>query len=544
MNNLVNNFNASIPEMMESVFERFGDQPAYHCLGTTLSYREVDRLSAAFSAYIQSHTSLQAGDRIAVQLPNLLQYPVVVFAAFRAGLVIVNVNPQYTARELKHQLIDSGAKALVVLENFADIAEQVLPETSVEAVFISKIADLLSSPKRHVVNAVVKYIRKQVPSYAIDSAISLRAAIKVGESLSYHMANPSADELALIQYTGGTTGVSKGAMLSHHNLLANTRQIHQSLEGVVGSANEIYIAPLPIYHIYAFQFHMLCLFSHGALSVLIPDPRDSDAFVKAIKPFKFTGFLGINTLFTSLCQHQGFRKLNFSNLKSTSSGGMALTSEVAKQWFLLTGCEVSEGFGMTEASPVICVNNPLDIVPGSVGRALPDTEIKVIDSDGLSLPAGEIGELCVRGPQVMSGYWQRPEETAETLTADGWLKTGDIALIQTDGVVKIVDRLKDMIIVSGFNVYPNEIDDVLVSHPDIIESAVIGVEDIHSGEAIKAYVVTQRADLTSEKVRNYCRKQLTAYKVPKEIVFTDQLPKSAVGKVLRRELQAEKPANI
>ena len=353
------------------------------------------------------------------------------------------------------------------------------------------------------------------------------------------MASPAPSDLALIQYTGGTTGVSKGAMLSHHNILSNTRQIHESLENVVDTDNEIYIAPLPIYHIYAFQFHMFCLFIHGAFSILIPDPRDTDAFVKAIKPFKFTGFLGINTLFTSLCQHQGFRALDFSKLKSTTSGGMALTSDVAKQWLLLTGCEVSEGFGMTEASPVICANNPLNNVPGSVGRALPDTEVKVIDSDGLSLPAGEIGELCVRGPQVMSGYWQRPEETAQTLSPDGWLRTGDIAVIEKDGVVKIVDRLKDMIIVSGFNVYPNEVDDVLVSHPDIIESAVIGVEDVNSGEAIKAYVVTHNSELTASDIRKYCREQLTAYKVPKEIVFTDQLPKSAVGKVLRRELQAE-----
>lgn len=538
MNNLVKNFSASIPELMESVFHYYGDKPAFHCLGTTLSYREVDRLSAAFAAYLQNHTSLQPGDRIAVQLPNLLQYPVVVFAAFRAGLVIVNVNPQYTARELKHQLVDSGAKALVVLENFADIAEKVLPETSVETVFVSKTGDLLSAPKRQVVNAVLKYIRKQIPEYSIDSAIALRSAITVGERLSYSMASPSNDALALIQYTGGTTGVSKGAMLSHGNLLSNTRQIHESLVGVVDDTGEVYVAPLPIYHIYAFQFHILCLFCHGALSVLIPDPRDTDSFVKSLKPFKFTGFLGINTLFTSLCQHQGFKNLDFSNLKSTSSGGMALTSEVAKQWFLLTGCEVSEGFGMTEASPVICANSPLNIVPGSVGRALPDTEIKVIDSDGLSLPIGEIGELCVRGPQVMSGYWQRPEETAQALTVDGWLKTGDIAVIQHDGVVKIVDRLKDMIIVSGFNVYPNEIDDVLVSHPDIIESAVIGIDDVNSGEAIRAYVVTNNNDLTTSQIRKFCREQLTGYKVPKDIVFTDQLPKSAVGKVLRRELQA------
>jgi long-chain acyl-CoA synthetase len=346
----------------------------------------------------------------------------------------------------------------------------------------------------------------------------------------------------LIQYTGGTTGVSKGAMLSHKNLLANMLQIRRHLEGVVNEGEEIYIAPLPIYHIYAFQFHLLSLPSAGALSVLIPDPRDTQGFVKTLKRFQFTGFLGINTLFASLLQDEEFKALDFSALKSTSSGGMALTDDVAKSWFRVTGCEVCEGFGMTEASPVICANIPSANRSATVGLPLPDTQVKVVDSDGLSLPQGEAGELWVKGPQVMSGYWHRPDETANVLTHDGWLRTGDVAVIETTGTVKIVDRLKDMIIVSGFNVYPNEIDNVLTSHPDIAESAVVGMADDKSGEAIKAFVVAAKEGLTAEAVKDYCREQLTAYKVPKEIIFTDQLPKSNVGKVLRRELQSNHTA--
>ncbi|WP_020405161.1 long-chain fatty acid--CoA ligase [Hahella ganghwensis] len=529
----------SVVEMFEQACQRFADKPAFSALGTTITYGELEEHTRHFAAYLQHHTNLKRGDRIAIQMPNLLQYPIAVYGAMRAGLVVVNTNPLYTAREMEHQFNDSGAKALVVLANMASVAEEVLPHTGIETVIVTEIADMHSPLKRFVMNKAVKYIKKMVPPFDIPQAIPFTRALAHGSKSAFRQVKIKKDDLAVLQYTGGTTGVAKGAMLTQANLVANVLQLKPLLTVRLGEGCETIIAPLPLYHIYSFTMNCGIMLETGNHSVLIPNPRDLDGFVKELQRWKFSGFLGINTLFVALCNNEGFQDLDFSHLKVTAAGGMALTSDTAKMWKTVTGCDATEGYGMTETSPVVSIN-PINAVQiGTIGLPIPSTRVKIIDDEGKELSVGEAGELCVKGPQVMKGYWQRPDETVKTMTEDGWLKTGDIALVQNDGYLRIVDRKKDMILVSGFNVYPNEIEDVVVSHPDVVECAAIGVPDLKSGEVVKVFVVKSNQNLSESALKEFCRERLTAYKVPKFIEFREELPKSNVGKILRRELRDE-----
>lgn len=529
-------YNRTLVEVFSDSCNKFADKKAFSCMGQALTYADLDRLSGQFAAYLQQQTSLKPGDRIAVQLPNILQYPVVVYGALRAGMVVVNTNPLYTAHELKHQLTDSGAKALVVLANIAKNAASIIKETNVEQVIVTELGDLHPFFKRTLINAVVKHVKKMVPEFSFPNQIAFNRAL-AGSTSPWQPVNLSPDEVAVLQYTGGTTGVAKGAMLTHRNLVANMLQLNERMKNVFRPAQELYVAPLPLYHIYSFTIHCTSAMVLGNHSLLIPNPRDIPAFVKALQGTPFTFFVGLNTLFNALMRNPDFCKLDFSHLRLTCSGGMALTAETTKQWLELTKAPLSEGYGLTETSPVVA-NNPIDNVQmGTVGLPLPDTECKVIDDDNTTLPTGEPGELCVRGPQVMKGYWQRPEATDEVIDAEGWFKTGDIAIIQADGFIKIVDRKKDMINVSGFKVFPNEVEDVLSSHPDVVEAAVVGVPGNEGSEVVKAFIVTANETLTVEDLRKFARESLTAYKVPHLIEFRKELPKSNVGKILRRELR-------
>lgn len=534
-------YDRTVVSVLDEALKEFADSSAFTCLGHTLSYRDLDRLSSQFAAYLQQQTELQPGDRIAIQLPNVLQYPVALIGALRAGLVVVNTNPLYTAREVKHQLQDSGAKALVVLANIADRSASIIEETDVEQVIVTELADLHPPVKRVLLNAVIKYIKKMVPKFSFPCAIGLREALASAKG-NYQPVERTAQDVAVLQYTGGTTGVAKGAMLTNRNLVANMYQVNEHMEGQFRVNQELYVAPLPLYHIYAFTLHITSALSLGNHNLLIPNPRDIKGFVKSLKGQPFTCFVGLNTLFNALCRNPDFRALDFSHLRLTASGGMALTAAAAKRWKEVTGVPIYEGYGLTETSPVVSINPPGDIREGTVGVPMPETECRVIDDDGKVLPNGESGELCVRGPQVMKGYWNRPEETEKSLSEDGWFKTGDMAIIEQGGYIRIVDRKKDMINVSGFKVFPNEVEDVLCTHPDIVEAAVVGVPDEESGELVKAYIVTS-GSLTEEAVRAFAKKNLTAYKVPHAVEFRDELPKSNVGKVLRRELRDEEKAS-
>lgn len=528
--------NATVVDVFNENVKKYKENRAFTCLGHSITFGEVDALSAQFAAYLQTETSLQPGDRIALQLPNILQYPVALFGALRAGLVVVNTNPLYTPREVKHQLKDSGAKALLVLANVASAAASVVDDTDVETVIVTEIADLHPPAKKLLINSVVKYVQRAVPAFSFPKQVSFTRALKI-DANRFEPVKRSPQDLAVLQYTGGTTGVAKGAMLTHANLVANKEQLSEHLKEIMREGEVTWVAPLPLYHIYAFTVHCMSIFSNGNHNLLIPNPRDIKAFVKALKNEKIYGFVGLNTLFNALCQDEEFRQLDFSNLKFTSSGGMALTKHTSRTWQDVTGVLPGEGYGLTETSPVVSANPPGAIQEGTVGTPVKDTELKVIDEAGESLPVGEVGELCVRGPQVMKGYWQRPEATAEVLGEDGWFKTGDMAMIQEDGYVRIVDRKKDMVLVSGFNVYPNELEDILSEHPGMLEAGVIGVPDEYSGEVVKAFVVRKDPNLTVEDVRNFSKKNMAAYKVPKIVEFCDSLPKSAVGKILRRELK-------
>lgn len=534
---------SSVVEIFNKFVQKYAERPAFTCLGQTMTYAELNAQSAAFAAYLQNETSLVAGDRIAVQLPNVLQYPIVVFGAMRAGMIVVNTNPLYTEREMEHQFNDSGAKALVVLANMGDKAANVVPKTGIKHVFVTQVGDMHGTVKRLLINTVLKHVKKEVPEFSIAGAVPLRQALNHGTGKQYTPVAATAEDVAVLQYTGGTTGVAKGAMLTHGNLMANMMQSHGVFNHVIDEANEVLICPLPLYHIYAFTVHCMVLLETGNHNILIPNPRDIPGFIKTLQKVEFTGFVGLNTLFVALCAQQDFRALNFSKLKLTVSGGMALTKAAFDEWRNVTGCDVAEGYGMTETSPVVSFNPSDNIKQGSIGMPVPNTNCKVIDDDGNDLPLGEAGELCVKGPQVMKGYWQRPEATAETITKDGWLKTGDVAVIGDDGYMKIVDRKKDMIIVSGFNVYPNEVEDIIVSHPDIIEAAAIGIPDVKSSEAVKVFAVRSDSSLTEKDVIDYARQNLTGYKVPRYIEFRDELPKTNVGKILRRELRDEELKN-
>lgn len=526
-------------DVFEQAVKKFADKPAFTAVGVTLTYRDLDTQSRNFAAWLQNKTDLKPGDRIAVQMPNITQYPVIVFGAMRAGLIVVNTNPLYTTREMEHQFNDSGAKALVVLANMADNAEKVLPHTGIEHVIVTEIADMHSPIKRTLMNAVVKHVKKMVPSYSLPNALKLPAVLSAGAREKFTPVDINLDDLAVLQYTGGTTGVAKGAMLTHANLVANLTQVRPMMEDQVEEGKEVVIAPLPLYHIYSFTLNCGIMLEAGAHNVLIPNPRDIPGFVKEMQKQKFSAFIGLNTLFVALCNNEDFQDLDFSGLKLTASGGMALTSDTAKMWERVTGCEISEGYGMTETSPVVTFNPRSAIQIGTIGLPIPSTVVKTIDDDGNETPIGEPGELCVKGPQVMRGYWQRPEDTQKSFTDDGFLKTGDVALIQEDGYIRIVDRKKDMIIVSGFNVFPNEIEDVVTSHPKVVECAAVGIPDAKSGEAVKVYVVPTKDGVTANELKEFCRERLTAYKVPKHFEFRDELPKSNVGKILRRELRDE-----
>jgi len=523
----------TITRLFEESCQKYADNPVYTALGFTITFRELDALTKSFATYLQNKTNLKPGDRIAIQLPNLLQYPVVAFGALRAGLVIVNTNPLYTEDELEHQLTDAGAKALVVLENFADIATKILKKTNVEVVITTQVGDMHSTWKRLLINTVIK-LKGQVKSFSIPDRVLLPDILKATEQGPFTPVSAKPEDLAVLQYTGGTTGIAKGAMLSHSNLVSNTRQIHAHLPEVFREGQETYGAPLPLYHIYAFTMHLLCSLSSGNHSVLIPNPRDIGSIVKVFKAHPLTGFVGLNTLYNALLENRNFQKLDFSHLRYCAAGGMAMTLDTSTRWQALTGCEISEGYGLTETSPVVSSNQYHKTKVGTIGTLVPETQVKLIKEGD-----AESGELLVKGPQVMMGYWNRPDETNNVLTEDGWLHTGDVAVIEEGGYIRIVDRIKDMIIVSGFKVFPNEIEDVISLHPGISECAAIGVEDEHSGEVVKVFVVLKDPALTVTDIKHFCREKFTGYKVPKYIEIRSQLPKSNVGKILRRVLKEE-----
>ncbi len=530
----------NIQAVLKQSCERFADKPAFSNLGKTLTYGELYKLSGDFAAYLQQNTDLQPGDRIAVQLPNLIQYPIVVFGAMRAGLIVVNTNPLYTAREMEHQFNDAGAKALVCLANMAHLAEEVLPKTGIKHVVITEVADMLPPLKRMLINAVVKHVKKMVPAYSLPKAVKLNDALALGRGKAVREASPKSEDVAVLQYTGGTTGVAKGAMLTHRNIVANMLQCKALMGSNLNDGSEVLIAPLPLYHIYAFTFHCMAMMLSGNHNILISNPRDLPAMIKDLSKYRFSGFVGLNTLFVALCNSEDFRKLDFSALKVTLSGGMALQLATAERWKQVTGCPICEGYGLTETSPVASVNPIEHIQIGTIGIPVPSTQFKVINDDGQDLAQGEIGELCIKGPQVMKGYWQRPEATAEVIDAEGWFKSGDIGVVQEDGYIRIVDRKKDMILVSGFNVYPNELEDVLAGLPGVLQCAAIGVPDEKSGEAIKLFVVVKPGEsLTKEQVMQHMHDNLTGYKRPKSVEFRDSLPTTNVGKILRRELRDE-----
>ncbi len=530
----------SVLDIFEQACRRYADRPAFTNMGFTITYGQLDKLSADFAAYLQNHTNLQKGDRIALQMPNLIQYPIALFGTMRAGLIIVNTNPLYTARELEHQFNDAGCKALVVLANFGDLIEEVLPRTRIKHVIITQVADMQPPLKRVLLNFVVKHIKKLVPSFRIPGAVSFTQALSKGASTQYDQeTRPQLDDVAVLQYTGGTTGVAKGAMLTHKNLVSNMSQMDFIMRSL-RPGQEVAITPLPLYHIFSFTVNCLLMMSHGANIVLITNPRDIPSFVKELGKHRFTVCTGLNTLFVALMNNAEFRKLDFSTLKMTIAGGMAMQTAVAEEWEKVTGSKIAEGFGMTETSPVLSVNPPYAIQLGSIGIPVPGTDIKIVDEEENELPIGESGELCVKGPQIMKGYWQREEATKDTMTKDGeWLKTGDVAVLQEDGYLRIVDRKKDMILVSGFNVYPNEVEDVACTHPGVLEAAAVGVPDEKSGEAVKLFVVKKDPSLTEDQVLAHCREGLTGYKVPKMVEFRIELPKTNVGKILRRELRGK-----
>ena len=529
---------ASIVQLLETACERFRHRPSFANMGRTLSYDEVDRLSRDFASYLLNDLKLSKGDRVAIMLPNVLQYPIALFGVLRAGLTVVNTNPLYTARELKHQLHDSGASAIIVLDNFACTVAEVLSDTPVKHVITTGLGDLVGSPKGAIVNFVVKYVKKLVPPYSIPHAVRFKKALASGAQKAPPKIAVTKDDIAFLQYTGGTTGVAKGAMLTHGNMVANMLQASAWIYATLKEGEEVIITAIPLYHIFALTANCLVFMNTGGLNYLITNPRDMKGFVKELKSVRFTAMTGVNTLFNGLLNTPGFDKLDFSHFKFTMGGGMAVQRVVADRWKKVTGVTLVEAYGLTETSPAACIN-PLDLPAynGSIGLPVPSTDACIQDDNGTHLPVGEIGELCLRGPQVMRGYWQRPEETAKVIGADGWLHTGDIAKMDEKGYFYIVDRKKDMILVSGFNVYPNEIEDVVAQIPGVLEVAAVGVPDEKSGEAVKVVVVKKDPNLTAEAIKSFCKENLTGYKLPKYIEFRDALPKTNVGKILRRELR-------
>lgn len=532
----------SLTEFFDHALSQYADKPAFTALGSTISYSDLAAQSDAFAFYIKTKTSLKAGDRIAIQLPNILQFPVVAIGALKAELILVNTNPLYTAREMKHQFNDSGVTAIVILENFCDKLERILPETEITTVITTQLGDMLPFVKRHGINLALRYIKRLVPSFSLPNAIKWRDVVAHAPTQALPQPKVSRDDTAIILYTGGTTGLAKGAMLTHANLLANMLQLRAVSRSVIHDETDTIIAPLPLYHTYAFLLHCLTLVYAGNHSVLVPNPRDIDGLVALMAKVKPTGIVGINTLYLAMCRHKDIRKVDFSQMRFAGAGGMALTVSVAEEWQEITDCEIFEGYGLTECSPVVTLNPVGAVKLGTVGLAVPETELKVVDEEGKTLAVSESGELLIRGPQVMKGYWNNPEATAEAIDAEGWFKTGDYATIDANGYVKIVDRKKDMIIVSGFNVFPSEIEEVVNSMQQVAESAVIGIPDEHSGELVKLFVVAKDTKLTTDTIKAFCKENLTPYKVPKEIVIVDDLPKSNIGKILRREIREQELA--
>ncbi len=535
----VNEFR-SIGDLFAKSVKLYGPRKAYINMDKALTYAELDRLSAAFGSFCQSVLKLSKGARIALMMPNLLQYPICLYGALRAGYTVVNCNPLYTERELEHQLKDSGAEAIVIVENFAHILENVVARTPIKHVLVTQLGDMLDFPKRLVVNAVVKHVKKMVPAWKLPRAIELRDALTQGRRFPLQPVDVGHEDIAFLQYTGGTTGVSKGAMLTHRNIIANLQQAHAWIAPFLRD-EEIIITALPLYHIFALTANCLTFFKIGATNVLITNPRDIPGFIKEIGKYKFSTITGVNTLFNAMINNPEFAELDLSQLHLTLGGGMAVQRAVAERWKEITGATLIEAYGLTETSPAATMN-PIDIIEynGTIGLPISSTEVTIRDDAGKDLALGEPGELCIRGPQVMKGYWNRPEETAKVIMADGFLRTGDVAVMDSSGYVKIVDRKKDMILVSGFNVYPNEIEDVLAMHPGVLESAAVGVPDPKTGEAVKIYVVKKDPNLTEAALLEHCRANLTGYKVPRQIAFRNALPKSNVGKILRRELRDEK----
>ncbi len=535
----------SIRDLFEESIASFRDRPAYYCMGKEINFGELDLMSQAFGAWLQSQ-GLQKGERVALMMPNVLQYPVALFGVLRAGLVVVNVNPLYTPRELEHQLKDSGAKAIVILENFAHTLEQVIARTPVKQVVVAAMGDLLGAAKGALVNFVVRNVKKMVPAYQFDNALRFNQVLRAAAGMTLARVEIKPDDIAFLQYTGGTTGVSKGAMLLNRNITANLTQVEAWLDPFLSEYDRkhyIIITALPLYHIFSLTVNCLMMLKIGGKNVLIVNPRDIPGFVKELARHKYTTITGVNTLFNALMHHPDFDKLDFSALRISNGGGMAVQKAVAEKWKKITGVTLTEGYGLTETSPVATTNPPdLKEFNGSIGLPVPSTEISIRDDDGNELPLGEPGEICIRGPQVMAGYWQRPEETAKVMTADGFFRSGDIGIMDEKGHTRIVDRKKDMILVSGFNVYPNEIEGVVMMLPGVLECAAIGVADEHSSEAVKLFVVRKDPDLTEKEVRAHCHQNLTGYKCPKYVEFRTDLPKTNVGKILRRALRDEKAA--
>jgi long-chain acyl-CoA synthetase len=536
---------SSLVELLEESFAKFADRKAFICMDKSISYRDLDEMSAALGAYLQSK-GLQKGARVALMMPNVLQYPVSTSAVLRAGYAVVNVNPLYTPRELEHQLKDSGAEAIIVLENFASTVQQVIAKTAVKHVIVGSMGDLLGF-KGVIVNLVVRRVKKMVPAWSLPGAVSFNDALAAGRGMKLSKPQLTREDVAFLQYTGGTTGLSKGATLLHRNILANVLQNDAWLQPALKKPPHVdqlfIVCALPLYHIFALTACFLLAVRAGGVNLLIPNPRDIPGFIKELMKYQVNSFPAVNTLYNALLNAPGFEKVDFSKLKTSFGGGMATQKAVAEKWLAVTGCALSEGYGLSETSPTLTCNPAdTDKFSGSIGIPVPSTYISIRDDDGKEVPLGQPGEICAKGPQVMAGYWNKPEETANVMTADGFFRTGDIGVMDERGYTKIVDRKKDMILVSGFNVYPNEVEEVIASHPGVLECAVIGVQDAKTGEAVKAFIVKKDPNLTPEEVIKFCGTQLTAYKVPKQIEFRTDLPKTNVGKILRRELRDEKKA--
>lgn len=528
---------SSISDLFEESVQKFQDAVAYECMGKTLSFNELDQMSANFANYLIHDLKLPKGSRVAIQMPNILQYPVVMFGVLRAGMVVVNTNPLYTPSEMKHQFNDSGADVVVIVANFAYNLEKIKNEIQAKHIIVTELGDLLGALKGTIVNMVVKHVKKMVPAYSIPGAVSLKSTLSKGAQHNFQKVDLNLEDTAFLQYTGGTTGVSKGAELTHGNIVANMQQISAWMKPKLREKEEIVVTALPLYHIFALTVNCLAMLKIGAHNLLITNPRDMKAFIKDLSKHQFTVFTGVNTLFNGLLNQEDFKSLDFSKLKIAVGGGMAVQKVTAEKWKSVTGVPLAEGYGLTETSPVATCN-PIDGTEriGTIGLPLPNTEVMVADDEGNPLAIGERGEICIKGPQVMRGYWQRPEETANVMHGD-WFKSGDIGVMDEDGFFKIVDRKKEMILVSGFNVYPNEVEDCIASCPGVLEVGVIGMPDPKSTEKVVAYVVPKDSSLTADQVIKHCHESLTNYKIPKEVYFTNELPKSNVGKILRRKIK-------